>query len=263
MSATATETPSKPASRRYGQFTLRALFFAVTLSAVSLTAWRYAGSVGLSYVAVSIVAIYLARICVATHHGALLGILIGANLVSLLGITLAYLEDWTYGFTFVMLAILMTTGALVGFGSAAFACVRNRKWGQMLLGGHSWLQIVLLAVSGVILGLCTASPWALEWHKMTRPEANITTYGVGDEGEQVYLFLGRGMNDLLLDDRLMDVPVNGRHSFVFHYTTVSDESIRRLRQFKNTVSLDLRGTLITDEGERELGVALPGCKFRR
>lgn len=122
---------------------------------------------------------------------------------------------------------------------------------------------MLLTFLGGLLGLCLVSPWALEWYKLTRPDANISTFGVGKDGEQVYLFLGHGMNDKLLVDRLRDVPKEGRHSLVFRYTTVSDESVDRLLKYKNTVSLDLRGTLITEEGERKLRVGLPECQIRR
>ena len=102
--------------------------------------------------------------------------------------------------------------------------------------------------------------------RLPTPQPNfnvVVSHGRDSDGSYVLEFWGNGIGDRRLTSHLAEIPKNRKLVVYFRHTRVTDAGIRGLSEFPNLVSVDLRGTTVTEDGGNWLRNRLPSCAIRR
>lgn len=256
------------------QFSLASLLFVMALLAAVLAAWDAGGAAGVVCTVIVIGGVVLVRRGVVAHGGALLGALLGivigwvTALVLLIVDDVAELARLTSKDPLLIVGLAIWGGACLGLAVVTHECWKRGDW-------RLWLPVIRknrrvrrsVALCLGVLGLCAVTPWIVDWWRWSYHFPRWETYfstEVAEGGGQIYRLVGPGVDDKLCADWLQQfIPHDGRNIIVFESTCVTDQSIDELKSLIGTVQMDLRGTLVTEDGCQELRCTLPNCEIIR
>ncbi len=253
--------PNKKPRSPHWQFSLQSLLAATVFVALGLWAWRSSGFLGFLYLLafISIVAANLGIACLGAKLRCpiLAGALGGAVLWSIVAVCLGMLDDGIFWFEDSL--GLLVFGVLAGLVCGGYA---RRKRRQIDSDGRTGMAfcLVLLVALATVFGLGRF----LAYRRLVQPGFNRTiSYEPDSDGTYILEFWGNGIGDDMLRYKFADIPKNRKLVVRFRHTRVTNTGIRVLGGYPNLVSADLRGTAVSENGEKWLRGRLPDCAVRR
>ncbi len=230
-------------------------------AALGLWAWRLSGFLGVVYL-LAFISLVVANLGIASWGAKLrcpilAGVLGGAVLWSIVAVCVVVVGDGIFSFEDSL--GLLAFGALAGLVCGGYA---RRKRRQIDSDGRTRMAFCLLLL--VVLATVFGVGRFLAYRRLVQPDFYRTiSYETDSDGTYTIEFWGNGIGDDGLRHTFTDIPKNRKLVVRFRHTRVTDAGIRVLGDYRNLVSADLRGTDVSENGEKWLRARLPGCNVRR
>ena len=243
------------------QFSLQSLLAATVFAALGLWAWRSFGFLGVVSL-LAFIGIVVANLGIAWWGAKLqcpiwAGVLGGVFLWSIVAVVIGILEDEIFWFENSL--AFAVDGVLAGLVCGGYARLKRPQ----VEGDGRRGMIFCLALFVAFATVFGLGRFLAHWRVVQPDFSRTISYEPDADGTYVLEFWGKGFGDETLSYQLGEIPKNRRLVLYFRHTQVTDVGIRVLGDYPNLVSVDLRGTAVSENGEEWLRSRLPGCAVRR